>query len=189
MLKKTALACILTAACLAGAAVTPAQAATTPRLVHPTSAGSYVSTYITDAYQDNLCLTYQGGNDPKDGDFAYMAPCKTEPTQVWIIYRNNDNVGFATPLAERAPLALGQRGKSSASIIVDYNKSTNYVLQLLYRGGDGHLWVLANELYGHRWLGIPKGIKAGHTAQPHWVTSTRGVNVLLKFSSAHWKAD
>jgi hypothetical protein len=185
MIKRTAIAVMIAAACLAGTTVTSAHAATTAQ---PASSGSYISTYIADAYQDNYCLTYQGGSDPQDGDFAYMARCETTPTQVWLVYRNNDNVGFATPLAEPTPLALGQRGESSASIIIDYNKGTNYVLQLLYRGGDGHLWVLANTLYGNRWLGTAKAIRTA-TAQPHWVTSTRGVNVLLKFSNAHWKAD
>jgi hypothetical protein len=179
----TAMAC---AGACAMAVALPASAGAAAR---PQTAGSYVSTYIADAYQDTFCLTYEGGGDPKDGDFVYMAPCRSTPTQVWLVYRNNDNVGFVTPLAEPAPLALGQRGRSSATIVIDYNKGTNYVIQLLGRGGDGHLWVLSNEFYAHRWLGVPKGIRGGHTALTHWVSTTRGVNVLLKFSSRQWKAD
>lgn len=176
---------IITAGALAAGLAAPAHLAA----AEPQSAGSYISTYIADAYQDNFCLTYEGGSDPKDGDFAYMAPCRSTPTQVWLVYRNNDNVGFATPLAEPAPLALGQRGRSSATIIMNYNKGTNYVIQLLGRGGGGHNWIFANEFYGHRWLGIPRGIRAGRTALTHWVGTARGSNFLLRFSSRDWKRD
>ena len=180
---------VIVPAVLAVALAVPATAVQASAAVRPQSNGSYISTYIADAYQDNFCLTYQGGGDPKDGDQVYMAPCQSKPTQVWLVYRNRDNVGFITPLAEQAPLALGQRGRSSATILTDYNKATNYVIQLLGRGGGGHNWILANEFYGHRWLGAPKGMRAGRTYLAHWVATVRGVNVVLKFSGRQWKPD
>jgi hypothetical protein len=177
------LTAFLASAAVALAATTPAQPA------RPQSNGSYISTYIAVAYQDNFCLTYEGGGDPKDGDFVYMAPCQTKPTQVWLIYRNKDNVAFATPLAEPTPLVLAQRGRSSATILIDANKGTNYVLQLRYRGGDGHLYLFSNALFGGRDLGAPKHMSAGHTAQTYWAPNARRYNILLKLSNKHWKAD
>lgn len=181
---------VIAAACAALAAgVVPTAHAAVP--VRPASNGQYISTYISDARfgvheGHSFCLTYEGGGDPKDGDFVYMAPCETKPTQVWLIYKNNDNVGFATPLAEPTPLALAQRGRSSATIVIDANKGTNYVLKLIPKGRGQ--WIFANELYGGRWLGIPQNKKAGRTYLTHWVRTSNGSNVLLQLGR-NWKDD